>query len=94
MEESKKHFIQYSVYILVWMSLLILTCLTVSVATLDLAKASIIAALSIATIKSYLVLNYFMHLKYEGKTFKIMFLITFITMTTIIGFIFFDISLR
>lgn len=94
MEESKKHIIQYSVYILVWMSLLILTCLTVSVASLNLAKASIIAALSIATIKSYLVLNYFMHLKYESKTFKIMFLITFITMTTIIAFIFFDIPLR
>lgn len=61
----------YSKYFLVWLGLLTLTAITVTVAGVNLGDVTIAAALIIASIKSYLVLTEFMHLKTESKVFKI-----------------------
>jgi len=61
----------YSKYFLVWLGLLTLTAITVTVAGINLGDVTIAAALIIASIKSYLVLTVFMHLKTESKTFKV-----------------------
>ena len=61
----------YSRYILVWMGLLTLTAITVAVAGVNLGDVTIVMAIVIASIKSYLVLTEFMHLNTESRTFKI-----------------------
>jgi cytochrome c oxidase subunit 4 len=89
--ESKK----YQIYILVWLGLVILTGITVSMAGMNLGLLSIVIVLAIAAIKSGLVLNYFMHLKYEtGLLFKLMIPIVLAVLTIFIGLTFSDIAFR
>ncbi len=93
-EETEFHIVGYGIYIVVWLSLLVLTALTVAVAGLELGKISVMVALAIATFKSWFVVNHFMHLKYEDRAFKIMVMIALTTLATVIGFTFLDISFR
>ena len=93
-EETEFHLVGYGIYLAVWVTLLVLTALTVAVAGLELGKISVMVALAIATFKSWMVANHFMHLKYEDRTFKIMVLIALATLATVIGFTFLDISFR
>ena len=89
--ESKK----YQTYILVWLGLVILTGITVSMAGMNLGRLSIGIVLAIAALKSGLVLNYFMHLKYEtGLLFKLMIPIVLAALTIFIGLTFTDIAFR
>jgi cytochrome c oxidase subunit 4 len=89
--ESKK----YQIYILVWLGLVILTGITVSMAGMNLGLLSIVIVLSIAAIKSGLVLSYFMHLKYEtGLLFKLMIPIVLAVLTVFIGLTFSDVAFR
>ncbi len=70
-QSNHSHTLGYGLFILVWLALLILTGLTVTVAGINLGNLTIATVLIIASVKSYLVLTYFMHLKYENRTFKI-----------------------
>ena len=81
-------------YIMVWLALLLFTGLTVTIAGLNLKNFAIIVAIFIAGFKSTLVLNYFMHLKYESSLFKNMVFIAIFTLVIIIGLTFTDISFR
>jgi len=86
---------KYKTYVWVWVGLLILTGLTVSMAGMNLGLLSIVIVLSIAAIKSVLVLSYFMHLKYEtGLLFKLMIPIVLAALTVFIGLTFTDIAFR
>lgn len=67
--EHKAHTPSYGAYVLIWLCLLIMTGLTVAVAGINLANLTVITAVTIATVKSYLVLDVFMHLKHENKVF-------------------------
>ncbi|GAB4335301.1 MAG: cytochrome C oxidase subunit IV family protein [Calditrichia bacterium] len=95
---SHKHeshtLVPYSTYIMVWLALLTLTGLTVTVAGLNLKDFAIITAIFVAAFKSVLVMNYFMHLKYESPLFRNMIYITVFTLAIIIGLTFTDISFR
>jgi cytochrome c oxidase subunit 4 len=75
MEQNQEKTIEqnhgYGVYILVWMALLTLTGVTVVVAGINLGGITIATALIIASVKTYLVLTVFMHLRSESITFKI-----------------------
>jgi cytochrome c oxidase subunit 4 len=61
----------YGVYILVWLALMTLTVVTVAVAGINFGGITIATALVIASIKTYLVLTIFMHLRSESKTFRV-----------------------
>jgi cytochrome c oxidase subunit 4 len=69
--QHDKHVTNYGIYILVWFALLVLTGLTVTVAGINLGKLTVTTALVIASIKSYLVLTIFMHLRLEQKAFRV-----------------------
>ena len=57
-------------FLFVWIALLILTAVTVFVATLDLGPLNAIVALTIATTKALLVLLFFMELRYSSAMTK------------------------
>ncbi|MEJ2636030.1 MAG: cytochrome C oxidase subunit IV family protein [Calditrichia bacterium] len=84
----------YGTYVMVWLALLLLTGLTVTVAGVNLRDFAIAAAIFIAAFKTVLVMNYFMHLKYESALFRNMVFISIFTLAIIIGLTFIDISFR
>ena len=57
----------YPRYILVWVGLVMLTALTLTSASLELGKVSIVVCLIIAAVKSTLVILYFMNLLFEKR---------------------------
>ncbi|MGA2479761.1 MAG: cytochrome C oxidase subunit IV family protein [Spirochaetia bacterium] len=82
-------------YLYVWMALLALTALTVTSASLDLGKISIVAVLAIAAGKSTLVLLFFMHLSTEKRILlKLLVPIAICTLAIFIGLTYTDILYR
>jgi len=84
----------YGIYILIWLGLISLTVITVSLAGLNLTGLTVITALTIATIKSALVMNYFMHIKYETMIFKVFIAVCIVIFIVMIVLTFFDLTYR
>ena len=93
-EHTEKEQAGYDVYVLAWVSLLILTAVTVAVAGLHLGKLSVLTAVVIAGIKASVVLFFFMHLKYEKPLFRTMVYVTLGALVVFIGLTFTDILYR
>ncbi|MCX6155960.1 MAG: cytochrome C oxidase subunit IV family protein [Candidatus Kapabacteria bacterium] len=85
-EIQQEHHSGYGAYVLIWLTLIGLTILTVSVAGFELGKLTLVVALGIAAIKSGLVINIFMHVKYDDKIFK--FFIGVALMILMVAFVF------
>lgn len=79
------HSPSYGYNILIWLTLLSLTCVTVAVAGLDLGPYILLTAMVVAAIKSALVINIFMHIKFDDPIFKVFF--TLIIFTLIVLFV-------
>ncbi len=83
------------IYMAVWGALIVLTATTVAVAGFNLQKIAIMVCLSIAAIKSTLVLFYFMHLRYERRLIiKLLVPIAMATLAIFIGLTFSDVITR
>ncbi|MGK9367854.1 cytochrome C oxidase subunit IV family protein [Melioribacter sp. Ez-97] len=92
--ENKKHIIGYNTYIIVWLSLLALTTITVSVAGIHLGDYTLMIAMFIAAIKSALVINIFMHIKFDEPIFKVFLALSGLTLLIIFVLTFFDFIYR
>lgn len=66
------HIVKYSTFIWVLLILLVLTFSSVAIIELELGVFSVTAALVFASVKSVIVLMYFMHLKFDKKFYAIM----------------------
>ncbi len=84
----------YGIYILVWLGLVSLTLITVSLAGFNLAGLTVVTALLIASVKSTMVINYFMHIKYESVLFKVFIAVCLIIFLVMIILTFFDLTYR
>ncbi len=93
-KEKSNHITGYGVYFLVWIALIALTSITVTIAGIDLGTISLAIALLIAAIKSSLVINIFMHIKFEEAIFKVFIFVSLITLVVIFILTFFDIFSR
>jgi len=60
-----EHIVPVSVYVGVFLALLVLTALTTGVAFIDLGPLNTVVALTIAVIKMLLVVLFFMHVRYN-----------------------------
>jgi len=82
-------------YVLVWAALMLLTGLTVAIASLRLAAFAIIVCLGIAALKSLLVIFFFMHLRREKRLIiKLVIPIAFAALTIFIGLTYLDVITR
>lgn len=88
------HLIGYGVYVLIWLTLLSLTAITVSIAGINLGSLTLFTALFIAAIKSALVINIFMHIKFSDKMFKFFLLVTAVILIAVFVLTGFDIFYR
>lgn len=86
--------LSYRPYVNVWLTLLILTVVTILAADVEFGDYNLFVAMIIASVKSTYVFAYFMHLKQESKEFKLMLAINFVTFAIFIGVIFIDFPFR
>jgi len=95
-KEAKKHIhiVANRTYISVWMALLILLAATIAVAKMSVTRYSVVINLLIASLKAFLVLLFFMHLKYEGRFLKGMLILTIAALTLVIALTFSDVWFR
>lgn len=66
-ENHNGHVVDYKFNILVWIDLLIFTLITIEVAQFDLQDLTVVVALLVASVKTFLVGSFFMHLKFENR---------------------------
>jgi cytochrome c oxidase subunit IV len=92
--QHPEHIISYGKLVAVWLVLLSLTGLTVWVSRLDLGVNRVWGALAIASLKSGLVIAFFMHMKYEGLLLRWLLFVALLTLAIFIGFTFFDVLYR
>ncbi|TLM64998.1 MAG: cytochrome-c oxidase [Deltaproteobacteria bacterium] len=92
--QEHAHIVPYRTFFLVWVALLALTAITVAVAQVNLGPLNVWAALGIATVKSTLVVAYFMHMKYEARLFKLALLAALAILAIFIGMTFLDVLYR
>jgi cytochrome c oxidase subunit IV len=86
--------LSYRLLITVLALLLMLTVLTIRVSMIDLGKFNVWAALLIASVKSSLIVLFFMHMKFETPVVKVAFISTICFVAILIGFIFWDVVYR
>jgi cytochrome c oxidase subunit 4 len=80
-----EHVVSTRTYYAIFITLMVLTTVTVWVATLDLGRLNIVAALAIAVIKATLVLLYFMHLRYSPRLTWLIVSVAFVWLLVLIG---------
>jgi cytochrome c oxidase subunit 4 len=85
-----EHVVSTRTYYAIFITLMVLTAVTVWVATLDLGRLNIVAALAIAVIKATLVLLYFMHLRHSPRLTWLIVSVAFVWLLILIGLIMSD----
>ena len=94
MAEHKHEPVPYRTFILIWVALLILTAVTIAVSRVQLGALNVWVALTIASVKSSLVVFIFMHLRQESKLFKFGLLTLLVIVAIFIGLTFTDVLYR
>jgi cytochrome c oxidase subunit 4 len=90
MSEEKHHVVPFRVYIIVLLGLLALTFSSIEITSIEMGEFTVAAALIFACIKTYLVLTYFMHLKYDKKYIAAMVAFVFLLFFVVIVITFLD----
>ncbi len=94
MENEKHHIVPYRTYVYILAILLICTFISVGITHIELGELTVTGALVLASVKSLLVLTYFMHLKYDKPYIKIMVAFVFMVFIAVIVITFFDYLFR
>lgn len=72
MSNEKHHIVPYKTYVFVLLALIVLTFISVGITHIELAEYTVAGALIIASVKTLLVLTFFMHLKFDKPYMRIM----------------------
>jgi cytochrome c oxidase subunit 4 len=83
--EHEHHVVSPTIYVVVFVALLVGTALTVWASFIDLGPWNPVIALAIATSKATLVVLYFMHVKYSSKLTKLTISAGLFTLLALIG---------
>ncbi len=92
--EDAPHLVPYRTYVNVWLALVALTAMTVGAAYADMKHMAVFTAVLIASVKSTLVILYFMHIRYEKQLFAWMITAAFGTFVIFLILTFADYSFR
>ena len=94
MANNVSHITEYKVLARVVLILMFLTFLTITVTSFHLGALSVTVALLIAGVKAFMILTYFMHLKYESLLLRILVSMVFILYIVIVLITFIDYAYR
>lgn len=78
MEKEKHHIVSYKTYFYVLAALVILTFMSIGITHINLGSYAVLGALVFATVKTVLVLTWFMHLKFDQPFLR--FMVIFVTL--------------
>lgn len=78
----------------VLLALLVLTILTVVLSRIDFGLFTVALTLVVATVQAFLIVYYYMYLKYEKAFFAYLVLLCFLMLAIAIGMSFFDVGWR
>lgn len=92
--EAEHHVVPNGIFVKVWVWLLVLTAATVTASVAFPGRGGVLVALIVTPIKAALILMFFMHLKYERRVYKIMFLVAVVILAIFMGLTFFDYTFR
>lgn len=90
MSKEKHHIVPFKLYLIVLLALLVLTFSSIGITSIELGAYTVAGALLFAIVKSYLVLTYFMHLKYDKPYIRIMVAFVFSIFVMVLVFTFLD----
>jgi len=90
MSEEKQHIVPYRLYVIVLIFLITITFMSIGVTKIGIQAYTVAGALIFAVAKSYLVLTYFMHLKFDKPYIKLMVLFVFTIFVVVIVITFLD----
>ena len=85
MSEHNTHVVPYKSNVLIWIDLLIMTFVTIEIAQFNFHDLTVVIALLVASVKTYLVGYFFMHLKFEKPVFVVMFLVAVAILALVMG---------
>ena len=89
-----EHVTPLKVYIAIFLTLMVLTAVTVAVAYVNLGELNKVVALGIASFKATLVVLYFMHVKYQSRLTKLVVVTGFFFLAILLGMTMIDYSSR
>lgn len=90
MENEKKHIVPYRVYLYILASLIVFTFMSIGIIHINLGVYSVLGAMIFAILKSFLVLTYFMHLKFDTLFLRLAVLAVFILILVVVFITFLD----
>ncbi len=94
MKEHVNHIPSYNLIIKILVALLFFTFINTVTSTEQFGTLAIVLSLVYAVVKSFLVLSYYMHLKYESRFMQYMVTGVFVLFTLVIFITFIDYSFR
>jgi len=94
MANNVSHITEYKVLARVVLVLMFLTFFTITVTSFHLGAFSVTVALLIAGVKAFMILTYFMHLKYENILLRILVALIFVLYAVIVLITFIDYAYR
>ncbi len=94
MENGKHHIVPYRTYVVILIALLACTFLSIAITNIELGELTVTGALVLASIKSFLVLTWFMHLKYDKLYIRLMVGLVFALFVAVTVITFFDYLFR
>lgn len=94
MSTENHHIVPYRTFVFILLALVALTFISIGITHIELADYTVAGALILATIKSFLVLVYFMHLKFDKPYIRIMVGFVFAVFLAVIIITFLDYSFR
>lgn len=89
MSAEKNHIVPYKTYVYVLIGLIALTLTSIAITEIELGSLAVAGALAFAIVKSYLVLTWFMHLKYDKPylVFMVISVFAVILVTVVVTFL-------
>jgi cytochrome c oxidase subunit IV len=93
-QQGAHHIIPYRTQIYVLLGLLVLTAISVAVTSVQLGPLTVTVALVLAASKAFIVLLYFMHLKFDNLLYTILLILTLFAIISIIIITFLDYLFR
>jgi len=94
MEKEKHHIVPYRVYFYILLALITMTFMSIGIVHINLGGYSVLGALIFSTVKSILVLTWFMHLKFDQPFLRIMVVFVILVFAALLFITFLDYFFR
>ncbi|MCL3781719.1 cytochrome-c oxidase [Prolixibacteraceae bacterium JC049] len=94
MENEKHHIVPIKTYVYILIGLIALTFISIGVTHIELGEFTTAGALILASLKSWLVLSYFMHLKFDNVILRIFVALIVLVFAAVVAITFMDYMYR